>query len=115
GLLLFQLLLYPAIEKILGPLMVTRLSAVISIPLLASYPYIAMLSGLILHLVLNCASILRNALSVSLVTGIFILLNNAVPQHQRGAANGISMMAMSISKAFGPAGAGALFSLAQKR
>ncbi|XP_052187635.1 probable peptide/nitrate transporter At3g43790 isoform X8 [Diospyros lotus] len=115
GLLLFQLLLYPSIEKMLGPLVVTRLSAVISIPLLSIYPYIAMLSGLILHMAINLASILRNTLSVSLVTGIFILLNNAVPQHQRGAANGISMAAMSVSKAFGPAGGGALFSLAQKR
>lgn len=115
GLLLFQLLLYPPIEKLLGPLTVTRLSAVISIPLLSSYPYIAMLSGFTLHLVVNCASMIRNVLSVSLVTGLFILLNNAVPQHQGGAANGISMTAMSVTKAFGPAGGGALFSWAQKR
>lgn len=115
GLLLFQLLLYPRVEKILGPIMITRLSAGISIPLLSSYPYIAMLSGLTLHIAINFASMLRNALSVSVVTGIFILLNNAVPQHQRGAANGISMTAMSISKAFGPACGGALFSWAQKR
>ncbi|KAG2674129.1 hypothetical protein I3760_13G120600 [Carya illinoinensis] len=115
GLLLFQLLLYPPMERVLGPIMVTRLSAVISLPLLSIYPYIAMLSGLALHLVINCASILRNALSVSLVTGLFILQNNAVPQNQRGAANGISMTAMSVFKAFGPAGGGALFSWAQKR
>ncbi|XP_056165987.1 probable peptide/nitrate transporter At3g43790 isoform X2 [Syzygium oleosum] len=118
GLLLFQLLLYPWVERILGP--------GISIPLLSSYPFIAMLSGLTLHIAINFASILRNALSVSGVTGIFILLNNAVdiifspstalqPQHQRGAANGISMTAMSISKAFGPACGGALFSWAQRR
>lgn len=37
----------------------------ISIPLLSSYPYIALLSGITLHLVLNSASILRNTLSVS--------------------------------------------------
>ncbi|TXG48153.1 hypothetical protein EZV62_027447 [Acer yangbiense] len=115
GLLLFQLLVYPPIEKILGPLKITRLSAATSIPLLSIYPYIAMLSGITLHLVINCASILRNTLSVSLVTGLFILQNNAVPQSQRGAANGISMTAMSVFKAFGPAGGGALFSWAQKR
>ncbi|OMO67509.1 Tetracycline resistance protein, TetA/multidrug resistance protein MdtG [Corchorus capsularis] len=115
GLLLFQLLLYPPVERILGPLMVTRLSAAISIPLLACYPYIAMLSGVILFSVINCAAILRNSLSVSVVTGLFILQNNAVPQSQRGAANGISVTAMSIFKAFGPAGGGALFSWAQKR
>ncbi|GLU02473.1 hypothetical protein SLE2022_197220 [Rubroshorea leprosula] len=115
GLLLFQLILYPPIERVLGPLMVTRLSAAISIPLLSSYTYIAMLSGLMLHLVINCAALLRNSLSVSLITGLFILQNNAVPQSQRGAANGISMTAMSVFKAFGPAGGGSLFSWAQKR
>ncbi|PKI40280.1 probable peptide/nitrate transporter At3g43790 isoform X2 [Punica granatum] len=115
GLLLFQLLLYPPVEKILGPIRSTRLSAAISIPFLASYPYTAMLSGLTLHIVLNLATMIRNALSVSVITGIFILLNNAVPQHQRAAANGFSMTAMSITKAFGPASAGALFSWAQKR
>ncbi|KAG8494960.1 hypothetical protein CXB51_012420 [Gossypium anomalum] len=115
GLLLFQLLLYPPLERRLGPLMVTRLSAVISIPLLSCFPYIAMLSGVVLHLVINCAAILRNTLSVSLVTGLFILLNNAVPQSQRGAANAISITAMSVFKAFGPAGGGVLFSWAQER
>ncbi|XP_052484413.1 probable peptide/nitrate transporter At3g43790 isoform X2 [Gossypium raimondii] len=80
--------------------MVTRLSAVISIPLLSCFPHIAMLSGVVLHLVINCAAILRNTLS---------------PQSQRGAANAISITAMSIFKAFGPAGGGALFSWAQER
>ncbi|KAL7600237.1 hypothetical protein Lser_V15G22951 [Lactuca serriola] len=115
GLLLFQLILYPLIEKLLGPLTVTRLSAVISIPILSTYPYIATLSGFSLLLAVNCVSLMRNFLSVSLVTGLFILLNKSVGQHERGAANGISMTAMSVSKAFGPAGAGALFSFAQKR
>ncbi|XP_012436730.1 probable peptide/nitrate transporter At3g43790 isoform X2 [Gossypium raimondii] len=34
---------------------------------------------------------------------------------QRGAANAISITAMSVFKAFGPAGGGALFSWAQER
>ncbi|KAF9675265.1 hypothetical protein SADUNF_Sadunf09G0014000 [Salix dunnii] len=37
------------------------------------------------------------------------------PQSQRAAANGISMTVMSVFKAFGPVGGGALFSWAQKR
>ncbi|XP_048594655.1 probable peptide/nitrate transporter At3g43790 isoform X3 [Brassica napus] len=115
GLLLFQLMVYPPMEKSLGLLVVIRLSAVMLIPLLSCYPSIASLSGLTLHLVINCASILKNALSISLVTGLFILLNKAVPQSQRGAANGLSMTAMSIFKSFGPAGGGILFSWAQKR
>ncbi|KAL5994800.1 hypothetical protein ACLOJK_024857 [Asimina triloba] len=36
-------------------------------------------------------------------------------QHQRGAANGLSMTAMSVFKAIGPAGGGSLFAWAQKR
>ncbi|KAF8066157.1 hypothetical protein N665_1157s0004 [Sinapis alba] len=108
GLLLFQLLVYPLMEKTLGLLVVIRLSAVMLIPLLSCYPSIASLSGLTLRLVIICASILKNALSISLVTGLFILLNKAVPQSQRGAANGISMTAMSSFKSFGPAGGGVL-------
>ncbi|XP_077245736.1 protein ZINC INDUCED FACILITATOR-LIKE 1-like isoform X2 [Tasmannia lanceolata] len=100
GLLVFQIFLYPTVEKIVGPIRVMRLAAALSIPLLSSYPFVAMLSGLSLALVINCASVLKNAFS---------------PQHQRGAANGISMTAMSIFKAIGPGGGGALFSWAQKR
>ncbi|CAN0898683.1 Probable peptide/nitrate transporter At3g43790, partial [Linum grandiflorum] len=65
GLFLFQLLLYPPIQRVVGPLMVMRLSAAISIPLLSSFPFIAILSGIVLHVVVNCLAILRNTLSVS--------------------------------------------------
>ncbi|KAG2559876.1 hypothetical protein PVAP13_8KG026551 [Panicum virgatum] len=53
--------------------------------------------------------------SITRVTGTSLLQNNAVPQEQRGAANGIATTAMSLSKAFAPAGAGIIFSWAQKR
>ncbi|XP_068663237.1 probable peptide/nitrate transporter At3g43790 isoform X2 [Aristolochia californica] len=115
GLLIFQLLLYPMIEKILGPINVSRLAAVLSLPLLASYPYIAVLSGVVLSFVINCASMLKNVLSVTITTGLFILQNNAVTQKQRGAASGLALTSQSLFKAVGPAGGGALFSWAQKR
>ncbi|KAJ8635318.1 hypothetical protein MRB53_009585 [Persea americana] len=115
GLLVFQLFLYPVVERILGPIMLSRLAAILSIPVLSSYPFIAMLSGVTLTLLINCASLVKNVLSVTVITGTFILQNNAVPQHQRGAANGIAMTGQSLFKAFGPAGGGALFALAQKR
>ncbi|CAK9143042.1 unnamed protein product [Ilex paraguariensis] len=108
GLLVFQLFLYPFVERFLGPIMVSRAAGVLTIPLLTSYHYIAMLSGFSLSLLLNFASVLKNVLSVSIITGMFILQNNAVDQHQRGAANGIAMTAMSLFKAAGPAGGGAL-------
>ncbi|CAN1804376.1 Protein ZINC INDUCED FACILITATOR-LIKE 1 [Linum perenne] len=115
GLLVFQLALYPYAERLLGPVMVSRIAGALSIPLLASYPFMSKMSGFTLSVVINCASVLKNVLSVSIVTGLFILQNNAVEQHQRGAANGIAMTAMSLFKAAGPAGGGSLFSWAEKR
>ncbi|CAH9068929.1 unnamed protein product [Cuscuta epithymum] len=115
GLLLFQLFIYPLVEKPLGPVMISRVGAALSIPLLSSYPYVAMLSGLGLSLVLNCVSMLKNVLSVSITTGLLILQNRAVCQEQRGAANGISMSAMSLFKTIGPAAGGSLLSWSQRR
>ncbi|KAL8231755.1 hypothetical protein R6Q57_001533 [Mikania cordata] len=87
----------------------------LSIPLLTCYPYMAMLSGFVLSLTLNCASIMKNIFSVSIITGTFMLQNKAVDQHQRGAANGIAMTLQSTFKAIGPACGGALLSWSQKR
>ncbi|URE16918.1 major facilitator superfamily antiporter [Musa troglodytarum] len=115
GLLVFQILLYPRIEKLLGPVSSLRVASVLTIPLLAAYPFMSKLSGLQLTLIVNCASLLKNVLSVMIVIGLFILQNNAVSQEQRGAANGIAMTAMSFFKAIAPAAGGAIFSWAQKR
>ncbi|PHU06195.1 Protein ZINC INDUCED FACILITATOR 1 [Capsicum chinense] len=100
GLLLFQLLVYPLVERITGPVMISRIGAVLSIPLLASYPYLALLTGFGLSIALNCASMLKNILS---------------SQEQRGAANGISMSSMSLFKTIGPAAGGSLLSWSQRR
>ncbi|XVF23368.1 hypothetical protein REPUB_Repub13aG0032200 [Reevesia pubescens] len=100
SLLVFQFSIYPYVERLLGPVMVSRIASLLTIPLLQSYSCMAMLSGFTLSLVLNCASIMKNILS---------------DQHQRGAANGIAMTAMSLFKAAGPAGGGAVFSWAEKR
>ncbi|CAL9108915.1 unnamed protein product [Musa acuminata var. zebrina] len=115
SLLVYQLFLYPCFEKYLGPISSLRAAAIFSIPLLTSYPFMSKLSGLKLFFVVNCASLLKSAISVTITTGFNILQNNAVSQHQRGAANGISVTALSLSKAIAPATAGALFSWAQKR
>ncbi|KAJ6741596.1 MAJOR FACILITATOR SUPERFAMILY DOMAIN-CONTAINING PROTEIN 10 [Salix viminalis] len=108
GLLLFQLFIYPLVERNFGPVMVSRAGAVLTIPLLSSYPFIAILKGLAPMLLINCASILKNVLAVSITTGLFLLQNRSVTQQQRGAANGISMSAMSLFKAIGPAAGGSL-------
>uniref|UniRef100_A0A0E0R3U7 Major facilitator superfamily (MFS) profile domain-containing protein n=1 Tax=Oryza rufipogon TaxID=4529 RepID=A0A0E0R3U7_ORYRU len=96
SLLVYQLFIYPRINKIL------------CIPILFAYPYMTYLSGPGLTIILNIAS-------VTIITGCFILQNNAVPQDQRGAANGLAMTGMSFFKAVAPAGAGIVFSWAQKR
>ncbi|KAK9067467.1 hypothetical protein SSX86_014796 [Deinandra increscens subsp. villosa] len=115
GLLLFQTSLYPFADRMFGPIVVARISGVLSIPILTAYPYIAFLSGFMLIFTLNFASIVKNVLSESIITGTFILQNNAVEQHQRGAANGISMTLQSICKAIGPAFGGTLLSWSLKR
>ncbi|CAN6805903.1 unnamed protein product [Brassica oleracea] len=115
GLFCFQVFVYPLVERLLGPVLVTRFAGALMIPIQMSYPFIANLSGLSQSLMLNCASILVNVLSVSAITGLLILQNKAVDQRQRGAANGIAMTAMSLFKTVGPAGAGILFSLSERR
>ncbi|KAI8004177.1 Protein ZINC INDUCED FACILITATOR-LIKE 1, partial [Camellia lanceoleosa] len=78
---------------------------VLSVPLLTCYPYLTMLTRFSLSLLLNCASIAKNILSTTILEGYFPTCD----QDQRGAANGISMTAMSLFKAVGPAAGGAVF------
>ncbi|XP_028803352.1 protein ZINC INDUCED FACILITATOR 1-like isoform X3 [Neltuma alba] len=114
-LLIYQVFLYPAMEKICGPIRLSHISGAITIPLLQSYPFMALLSGFTLHLLLTSASVLKYCLSQTIITGLLLLQNKAVDQHQRGAANGIAMTAMSICKSVGPAGGGAVLAWSQKR
>uniref|UniRef100_A0A0E0DS28 Major facilitator superfamily (MFS) profile domain-containing protein n=1 Tax=Oryza meridionalis TaxID=40149 RepID=A0A0E0DS28_9ORYZ len=53
--------------------------------------------------------------AVTIVTCTYILQNDSVTQDQRGTANGLATTLMSFFKAFAPAGAGIVFSWAQKR
>ncbi|XP_010492151.1 PREDICTED: protein ZINC INDUCED FACILITATOR-LIKE 1-like [Camelina sativa] len=115
GLLIFQLSLYSYAERNLGPVVVTRICGILSVVVLSTYPLIAKLSGVALTVALYSASVAKNVLSTSTITGTFILQNRAVGQDQRGAANGISMTAMSICKAIGPGAAGVIFSWSEKR
>ncbi|KAJ1381487.1 Tetracycline resistance protein TetA/multidrug resistance protein MdtG [Sesbania bispinosa] len=108
ALIIYQLTLYPSVERAFGPIAIARIAGMFSIPLLQSYPFIALLSGVALYIVISIASILKNILSVTITTGLFLLQNRVVEQHQRGAANGISMTSMSLFKAIGPAAGGAV-------
>ncbi|KAM6567953.1 hypothetical protein CsatA_027081 [Cannabis sativa] len=113
AMLLFQLFLYTSIERSFGPVHLARIGAVITIVVLSSFPFIAKLSGLTLTLLVDLAAMLKNVTSVCISTGLFLLQNRAVGQSQRGVANGVSMAAMSLFNAIGPAGGGVIFSWAQ--
>ncbi|RDY13686.1 Protein ZINC INDUCED FACILITATOR-LIKE 1, partial [Mucuna pruriens] len=79
ALIIYQLTLYPSVEKASGPIGIARISG------------------------------------MTIITGLFLLQNRAVEQHQRAAANGISMTCMSLFKAIGPATGGAILTWSQKR
>ncbi|KAH7677374.1 Major facilitator sugar transporter-like protein [Dioscorea alata] len=115
SLMVYQLFVYPFITRFSTPLVSARVAAILTIPLVTSFPFMTYLSGFVLSFVVTCASVLRNVFSVTFITCLNILQNNAVPQHQRGTANGISVTAMSFFKAIAPAAGGIVFSWAQKR
>ncbi|XP_054815019.1 protein ZINC INDUCED FACILITATOR 1-like isoform X2 [Prosopis cineraria] len=115
SLLLYQIFLYPSLQKVCGPVRLAHISAAVSIPLLQIYPFIGLSPGFTMNLLITTASVLMYCLSATYMTGLFLLQNRAVEQHQRGAANGIAMTGMSISKALGPAGGGAVLTWSQKR
>jgi len=103
ALIVYQIAIYPSVEKATGPVSIARISSVsfhlilaimsfqhfifcylkcvlllwshmqiLSIPLLQSYPFIALLSGLALYIVLSIFTILKNVLSVSTPLQSFI-------------------------------------------
>ncbi|CAL0311024.1 unnamed protein product [Lupinus luteus] len=115
AIIIYQLFLYPLLQKFCGPVTLIRITAVLCIPLLQCYPFMTMLSGFNLYMLINIASILHNLMFETIVTCLFLLQNRAVEQHQRGTANGLTLTAMSAFKAIGPAGGGALLTWSQKR
>ncbi|CAL4950418.1 unnamed protein product [Urochloa decumbens] len=114
GVLVYQLAIYPFLAKYLGPIKPFRPAAVLSILLLATYPFMANLDGLELKILINIASLLKNMFAATITIACNIMQNTAVTQEQRGVANGISVTLMSMFKAVAPAAAGILFSWAQK-
>ncbi|RDY13687.1 Protein ZINC INDUCED FACILITATOR-LIKE 1, partial [Mucuna pruriens] len=58
---------------------------------------------------------LEPTIDITIITGLFLLQNRAVEQHQRAAANGISITCMSLCIAIGPATGGAVVTWSQKR
>ncbi|GJN06321.1 hypothetical protein PR202_ga24039 [Eleusine coracana subsp. coracana] len=124
GVLVYQLAIYPLLAKYFGPIKPFRPAAILSIFLLATYPFMANLHGTELKILINIASLLKNMFAATITIACNILQNTAVilispmkpmqTQEQRGVANGISVTLMSLFKAVAPAAAGILFSWAQK-
>lgn len=114
GVLVFQLTIYPLLAKYAGLIKPFRSAAVLSILLLATYPFMANLYGTELKVLINIASLLKNMFAATITIACNILQNTAVAQEQRGVANGISVTLMSIFKSVAPAASGILFSWAQR-
>ncbi|PVH33762.1 hypothetical protein PAHAL_8G060900 [Panicum hallii] len=114
SILLYQTFIYPHKVKVLGPINASRVTSIFSMLLLLTFPFMTHLSRPWLLIVLNISSVLKANFAVTVVTSSVILQNNSVPQGQRGIANGLANTLMSFSKAVAPAGAGIVFSWAQK-
>jgi MFS family permease len=78
ALVIYQIFVYPSVEKACGPIGFARITGIFSIPLLQSYPFIAMLSGISLYIVISIASMLKNVMSVTITTGLFLIQNRVV-------------------------------------
>ncbi|KAK7322508.1 hypothetical protein VNO77_25890 [Canavalia gladiata] len=115
AIVIYQLSLYPSVQKACGPVTLSRIAGVLTIPLVQCYPFMTMLSGFPLHIVINIVSILKNLMCETIATSLFLLQNRAVEPHQRGAANGIALTGMSAFKTIGPAGGGIILAWSQKR
>ncbi|KAI5078815.1 hypothetical protein GOP47_0006486, partial [Adiantum capillus-veneris] len=115
AILLFQLLLFPLFANRVEAILLVRVSAFLTTVLVTLYPLFHKLQGAMLWTVLLLVSTAKNILSVSGFTGTYIIINNSVESAQKGVANGLSASIMSAFQAFGPAFAGAMFSLGEER
>ncbi|XP_019451622.1 PREDICTED: protein ZINC INDUCED FACILITATOR-LIKE 1-like [Lupinus angustifolius] len=115
ALIIYQVCVYPFIEKAFGTMIITRIAAMLAIPIIQSFPFIAMCSGAVLFILLSIGSVVKMVLGMTVTTGLFLIQNRVVEQHQRGEANGIAMTFMSLFTAIGPATGGAILSWSQTR
>ncbi|XP_020190238.1 protein ZINC INDUCED FACILITATOR-LIKE 1 isoform X2 [Aegilops tauschii subsp. strangulata] len=115
SILVYQTFIFPRINRVLGPINTSRVAISLSVVLLFTYAPITHLSRPWSSIAVNIASILKNNFLITIVTSSFILQNNSVTQGQRATANGLGTTLMSFCKTFAPAGAGIVFSWAQKR
>ncbi|KQJ89551.1 protein ZINC INDUCED FACILITATOR-LIKE 1 isoform X4 [Brachypodium distachyon] len=111
----YQIFIYPRILGVVGPIKASRIATSLSMVLILTYAPITYLSRPWSQIAVTIASILKNNFVSTVFTSSFILQNNSVTQNQRATANGLATTLMSFFKAFAPAGAGIVFSWAQRR
>nr|XP_015618500.1 protein ZINC INDUCED FACILITATOR-LIKE 1 isoform X6 [Oryza sativa Japonica Group] len=63
SLLVYQLFIYGWVDKILGPIHSTRISAALSVPIIAAYPFMTHLSGIRLGVALYSAAMIKSVLA----------------------------------------------------
>ncbi|CAN6357512.1 unnamed protein product [Urochloa humidicola] len=78
SLLMYQLIIYRWVHKMLGTVNSSRVASAVSIVVLATYPLMTYLSGVKLSLALYSAAMMKSALATTAITGICLLQNNAV-------------------------------------
>lgn len=110
----FQIIVFPRVEKRLGPLALAKLAMGVSIVAVCLIPltHAVVLSGA--HWVTVWAFFIgtlfvKDSLALVAFTSIFMLISNSVKPNRRGAAQGLSMTVGSIGKSIGPAAGGTIF------
>ncbi|KAL3696231.1 hypothetical protein R1sor_010307 [Riccia sorocarpa] len=76
--MVFNMTLFPLIASYLGPILVTRIPAIICVPILLVFPFVSVLQGKVQWLVLNFLSLTRYVFTTAVGTGTAMLLNNSV-------------------------------------
>ncbi|EFJ24565.1 hypothetical protein SELMODRAFT_101350 [Selaginella moellendorffii] len=116
ALLFFQLVIFPSLTRLFGPILLTRAVTALSIPLLVLLPSLTSLEDTWLRVVVTVIAILKCCLGVSILSMIHgtVWLRVCIST-QRGAANGLSLSVVSLFRALGPAVGGSVFAFAQTR
>ncbi|KAL6072749.1 MFS domain-containing protein [Balamuthia mandrillaris] len=119
GLIVFNLFIYPYVDKRIGARRAFMIGCALTCPLFISYPCINLIAraGLgivviwIAVLLVICARSISTALAF---TSIMLLINNSATRKDLGAVNGLAQTGVALSRAISPATTGMLFSWSLK-
>ncbi|KAL6049054.1 Zinc induced facilitator-like 1 isoform 1 [Balamuthia mandrillaris] len=114
AMVLFQLFIYPPMDKRLGSLRTYRLCIGCSVPFLACFPLLHRLSGVSSHDWLLWAALLPfytllRLLVIGCYASINILVSNAAGRARLGMANGVSTAMAAFARMLAPSFGGTIF------